>query len=102
VAAKSAQKHHISKGSVTYRIEVDGNLNASWGDRFAGIKIRSRQNVNHTSVTILTGRLGDRAELTNVLNGLADSGLPILSVVIKKPIPQTNGIIEQSIRKEKP
>lgn len=102
MAAKSTQRHPMSKGPVTYRIHVDGNLNTSWVDRFAGMKIRSGKNVNHASVTILTGRLGDRTELTNVLNALADSGIPILSVVIKKRIPQTNGIIAQSKKKEKP
>jgi len=87
---------------VVYRIEVDGKLNASWADRFAGMKISLRQKSNQSSVTILTGRYNDRAELSDVYNSLTERCLPILSVVIGKLNPETGGVTEPSTRRKKP
>jgi hypothetical protein len=64
----------------TYRIEVEGLLEESWSDRFAGMRIQSRKRADASIVTCLTGRLMDQSELTGVLNNLAELHLPILRV----------------------
>ena len=66
----------------TYRIEVEGHLDESWSDRLAGMRITSRKRADQTSMTILTGRLRDQAELSGVLNSLYDLHLPILKAEV--------------------
>lgn len=76
-----SKKEHLRPWEpATYRIEVEGLLEESWSDRFAGMRIRSRKRADDSIVTSLTGRLMDQSELTGVLNGLAEFHLPILSV----------------------
>ena len=64
----------------TYRIEVEGEVPESWFDRLGGMRITTRQRKNQSTVTTLTGRVRDQAELTGVLNTLYELHLPILSV----------------------
>jgi hypothetical protein len=64
----------------TYRIEVEGEVPESWSDRLGGMRITTRQRKNQSTVTTLTGRVRDQAELTGVLNTLYELHLPILSV----------------------
>jgi hypothetical protein len=64
----------------TYRIEVEGEVPESWSDRLGGMRITTRQSKNQSTVTTLTGRVRDQAELTGVLNTLYELHLPILSV----------------------
>jgi len=64
----------------TYRIEVEGLLEESWSERFAGMRITSRKRPDQSVVTCLAGRVMDQSELAGVLNGLAEMHLPILSV----------------------
>ena len=64
----------------TYRIEVQGQLNESWSDRLGGMLIKSRQRADQSTVTTLTGRVKDQAELTGVINSLYELHLPILLV----------------------
>jgi hypothetical protein len=52
----------------------------SWSDRLGGMRITTRQRKDQTTVTTLTGRVRDQAELTGVLNTLYELHLPILSV----------------------
>jgi hypothetical protein len=66
----------------TYRIEVEGEVPESWSDRLGGMRITTRQRKNQSTVTTLTGRVRDQAELTGVLNTLYELHLPILSVKI--------------------
>ena len=66
----------------TYRIEVEGVLDETWADSLAGMRISSRKRADQSTVTTLTGRLKDQAELSGVLNGLYELHLPILSVEI--------------------
>ena len=66
----------------TYRIEVEGVLEKIWADSLAGMRISSRKRADQSTVTTLTGRLRDQAELSGVLNGLYELHLPILSVEI--------------------
>jgi hypothetical protein len=63
-----------------YKIEVEGVLDESWSDRLAGMRVSSRKRADDSTVTTLTGRLKDQAELTGVLNSLYELHLPILSV----------------------
>jgi hypothetical protein len=64
----------------TYRIEVEGEVPESWFDRLGGMRITTRQRKNQSTVTTLTGRVSDQAELSGVLNTLYELHLPILSV----------------------
>jgi hypothetical protein len=66
----------------TYRIEVEGIMDENWADSLAGMHISSRKRADQSTVTTLTGRLIDQAELTGVLNSLYELHLPILSVNI--------------------
>jgi hypothetical protein len=63
-----------------YRIEVEGIIDIDWADSLAGMLISSRKRADQSTVTIMTGRLRDQAELTGVLNSLYELHLPILSV----------------------
>lgn len=64
----------------TYRIVVQGRLDQSWSDRLGGMAITAHNEGNEASVTTLTGRLRDQAELSGVLNTLYELHLPILKV----------------------
>jgi len=64
----------------TYRIEVEGHIDESWSERLGGLCIKTRTRKDQTTVTTLTGRMRDQAELTGVLNNLYELHLPILSV----------------------
>ena len=66
----------------TYRIEVEGALDESWSDRLGGLRIRSRQRADESTVTTLSGRMRDQAELSGVLNSLYELHLPILKVEV--------------------
>ena len=65
-----------------YRIAVEGALDESWSDRLAGLRIKTRQRADQSTVTTLTGRVRDQAELTGVLNSLYELHLPILKVEV--------------------
>lgn len=64
----------------TYRIKVEGLLDESWSDRFAGMQIESRNRADQSVVTCLIGRVMDQSELSGVLNSLVEMHLPILLV----------------------
>ncbi len=66
----------------TYHIEVEGHLDESWYDRLGGMLIKTRQRADQSTVTTLTGRLKDQAELAGVLNSLYELHLPILKVEV--------------------
>jgi hypothetical protein len=66
----------------TYRIEVEGHLPENWSDRLAGLRIRSRKRDDESTVTTLSGRMRDQAELSGVLNSLYELHLPILKVEV--------------------
>ena len=66
----------------TYRIEVDGHLDASLTDRLAGMQITSRERADQTTVSTLLVRIRDQAELSGVLNSLYDLHLSILKVEV--------------------
>ncbi len=64
----------------TYRIVVEGRLEASWSDRLAGLKITPHPGDRSAARTVLVGPVRDRAEISGVLNTLADLRLSLLSV----------------------
>jgi hypothetical protein len=64
----------------TYRIEVQGQLDASWSDRLGGMQITTDCSGKLGTVTTLEGRLRDEAALIGVLNSLYELHLRILSV----------------------
>ena len=64
----------------TYHIEVEGFLEASCSDSLAGLHISTRKRADQSTVTQLTGRIKDQAELAGVLNSLYELHLPILLV----------------------
>jgi hypothetical protein len=76
------KKHLKFWTPATYRIEVEGVLDEIWTDSLAGMRISTRKRADQSTVTTLTGRLKDQAELSGVLNGLYELHLPILSVEI--------------------
>jgi hypothetical protein len=78
------EKHLKLWTPATYLIEVEGDLDESWSDRLAGLRIRSCKRADESTVTILTGRVRDQAELTGVLNRLYELHLPILNVKFVK------------------
>jgi hypothetical protein len=82
-------KHLKLWAPADYRIEVVGFLEESWSDRLGGMRIKTRQRTDQSTVTTLTGRVRDQAELTGVLNSLYELHLPILSV---ESITEGNGV----------
>jgi len=74
-------RKHLKLGMpATYSIEVEGHLDEHWSDRLGGMRITRRRRADQSTVTTLTGRVKDQAELTGVINSLYELHLPILSV----------------------
>jgi hypothetical protein len=85
-------KHLKLWTQATYRIEVEGHLDESWSERLAGMRITSHKREDQTTLTTLTGRMRDQAELAGVLNSLYELHLPILSV---ENLSDDNGACEE-------
>jgi hypothetical protein len=82
MTSNSNEKHIKIWTPASYRIEVEGHLAESWSDRLAGMRITARKRADQTTVTTMTGRLRDQAELSGVLNSLYDLHLSILKVEV--------------------
>jgi len=67
-------------GPGRYRIEVQGELPAGWGERFGAMKVYSRGSERGDAVTVLQGCVADQAELSGILNTLYELHLTLLSV----------------------
>ncbi len=65
-----------------YRIKIQGHLDVSWSGRLGGMQIKAGNRGEKATVTELTGRVADQAQLIGVLNSLYELHLPILSVEI--------------------
>ena len=63
-----------------YCIEVAGEVHDSFTVRLGGLRIAARRGKDQATVTTLTGRLTDQAELVGVLNSLYEMHFPILKV----------------------
>ena len=64
----------------TYRIQIQGCLDASWSDRLGGMTISTAQPAGEVPVTTLAGKLVDQAALGGVLSTVYELGYPLLSV----------------------
>jgi hypothetical protein len=64
----------------TYRIRVQGRLDASWFDRLGGMAMTQYSAADEAQVTVLVGHLIDQAALSDVLKAFYDLHLPLLSV----------------------
>jgi hypothetical protein len=74
-------KEHLRPWAATnYRIEVEGYLEESWSERIAGMQVSYRKRADQSIITCLFGPVMDQAELSGILNGLAELHLPILKV----------------------
>ena len=67
-------------GPAEYRICVQGAIERSWVDLFAGMKVAYRNVAKPNALTVLTGDVLDQAELIGLLNRLYGLGLPLVSV----------------------
>jgi hypothetical protein len=65
----------------TYQIRIQGGLDSTWSDWFAGLTI-SRQAGGET---VMTGPIVDQAALHGLLSKIRDLNLPLLSVVRVDP-----------------
>jgi hypothetical protein len=68
-----------------YQIKVKGRIDASWSDWFNGMQVSAGSGLDATTITILTGPVGDQAALRGILNHLWDLNLTILSVNLLEP-----------------
>lgn len=64
----------------TYRIQIQGSLDASWSSCMGGMTITVTGEEEEPKVTALVGQLADQAALLGVLNFLYDLCLPLLNV----------------------
>jgi hypothetical protein len=67
------------QGRATYQISVSGFLDDQWSDRLAGMQI-NHFDIDSESISTLTGKIIDQAELFGVLNTLNDYQYKIISV----------------------
>ena len=63
-------------GSTTYRLRVDGHLDAHWASSFDGFTLTHEDDGS----TTLTGEVADQAELHGLLARVRDLGVTLLSV----------------------
>jgi hypothetical protein len=68
------------KNPATYRIRINGHLDANWLDRLSDMKVINTGEGDTPETTTLEGRLIDQASLNGVLSTLYDLGLPLVSV----------------------
>ena len=64
----------------TYRIQVQGQLDASWSNWFDEMGIVTEGQQDGPPVTTLTGVVADQAALHGLLERIRDLGLPLLEV----------------------
>ena len=64
----------------TYRIQVQGRLDASWSPSLGGMAVGTATTPERGQVTTLEGSLRDQAALAGVLDALYALGLPVIAV----------------------
>ena len=64
-----------------YEIRVQGRLTPRWATRFEGLSLAP----GPSGTTVIAGPVEDQAALHGLLRGLADLGLPLLSVTEVQP-----------------
>lgn len=76
------RKHEYAEPA-DYRIIVDGFLDEEMSDFLGGMHIESVRRPDQTSITTLTGRIRDQAELNGVVNSIYEMHLTILSIEVQ-------------------
>ncbi len=76
-------KYFFSKPA-NYRINILGELDASWSDKLAGMTITHECDGDGDKTTSLEGYLRDQAALSGILNALYELHFPVLSVKLVK------------------
>lgn len=66
--------------NITYRIEVQGQLEAGWADWFDGMAMDIATTLEGDAITTLRGDVSDQAALRGILNKLWDLNLTLISV----------------------
>ncbi len=64
----------------TYRLQVQGRLDATWSDWFGGMNVTVKDKDDGPAITTMTGVIPDQAALYGLLNRLRDLGLLLLEV----------------------
>jgi hypothetical protein len=64
----------------TYRIRVQGNLDAGWADYFDDMQFTASSAPDGSPITTLMGTLVDQAAMQGVLQKLYSLGFPLISV----------------------
>ncbi len=80
MSTKSNDAGQGNDASPIYKIEVKGDLDASWSDWFDGMRITREPGDNGGVCTALTGRIIDQAALHGVLARIRDLNLVLISV----------------------
>ena len=65
----------------SYRLRVDGHLDARWSSWFAGLTLTPESD----GTTSLTGVVADQAQLHGLLAKVRDLGVVLLSVQVDEP-----------------
>jgi hypothetical protein len=63
-----------------YRISVQGRIDESWSDWFAGMAITSERTGDGPHVTTLVGPVSDQAALRGILSKIWDLNLTVISM----------------------
>ena len=64
-----------------YQIRVQGHLDSRWSERFDGLTVTQESD----GITLLEGRVVDQSALHGLLQGVRDTGLPLVSVTPVEP-----------------
>ena len=86
----SIEMSQPSSMSRTYQITVEGKIDPSWSDWFAGMQLVSRKEADDMLVTTLSGILTDQAALRGLLNRLWDLNLVVRAVQQVEPATISN------------
>lgn len=85
-----------SYDQATYRITVQGMLDARWSDWLEGMRIESTAGLGAAAQTILKGALADQSALLGVLGVLHGLGLSVIRVEYLGQDSRTVGQREES------
>ena len=63
-----------------YRIRIKGYLDSSLSERLGGFQVTNSRMDDGTEISMLVGRIVDQANLTGIMNALAEMQMPVLEV----------------------